>query len=641
MPLAEGVVFAGYTLIRLLGSGGMGEVYLAQHPTLPRRDALKVLPEAMTDDSEFRERFNREAELAATLFHPHIVGVHDRGDFEGQLWIAMDYVDGTDAAQLVRDRYPAGMPEHDACTIVTAVAGALDYAHQRGLLHRDVKPANILLTHPEDGERRILLADFGVARQLADISGLTATDLTVGTVAYAAPEQLMGLDIDGRADQYALAATAFHLLTGLRPYQHSNPVAVISQHLNAAPPKLSDRRPDLASLDHVLSTALAKSPDQRYGRCRDFAAALSERVSGALISDRGTEAGITAAAPAPQRQSGDQTLAATQQRPPGWPPVPQPRPADRTPPQIGTPTRRRWWLRVGIPAALLTVAVIAAAIVITSQQKENSNGLQITLPTGPQHREPTYGPQVTLPFTGLSDPGGVAVDSASDLYVTSVGNNRVVQLAAGSATQSALPFTGLNGPNSVAVDTAGDLYVTDHKNNRVVELAAGSSTQSVLPFTGLNGPNGVAVDAAGSLYVTDTVNNRVLKLAAGSSTQTVLPFTGLNNPVGLAVDAAGSLYVTDTVNNRVLKLAAGATTQTLLPFTGLNTPAHVAVDTADNLYVVDYQNNRVLKLAAGSSTQTVLPFTGLNNPVGLAVDAAGNVYVVDLQNDRVVKLPAG
>ncbi len=123
---------------------------------LPRRDALKVLAKEMTADAEFRERFNREADLAATLFHPHIVAVHDRGEFEGQLWIAMDYVEGTDAARLVKERYRKGMSEHDVGAIVEAVAGALDYAHVRGLLHRDVKPANILLTHPEEDERRIL-----------------------------------------------------------------------------------------------------------------------------------------------------------------------------------------------------------------------------------------------------------------------------------------------------------------------------------------------------------------------------------------------------------------------------------------------------------------------------------------------------
>ena len=247
MPLRSGTTFAGFTIVRQLGSGGMGEVYLAKHPRLPRHDALKVLPQSLNADVEFRQRFIREADSAATLFHPHIVGVHDRGEYDDQLWISMDYIDGTDAAQFVRARYPAGMPADEALAIATALAGALDHAHMRGLLHRDVKPANILLSQPDhEGQRRIFLADFGIARPLADPSGLTATNLTVGTVAYSAPEQLMGEEVDGRADQYALAASVFHLLTGAPPYQHSNPVAVISQHLNAPAPKLSDHRRDLA-----------------------------------------------------------------------------------------------------------------------------------------------------------------------------------------------------------------------------------------------------------------------------------------------------------------------------------------------------------------------------------------------------------
>jgi serine/threonine-protein kinase len=255
----------------------MAEVYLAQHPRLPRRDALKVLSEAVTADSNFRERFQREADLAGALWHPNIVAVHDRGEFDGHLWIAMDYVDGTDAAQLARKRYPTGMPVQDVCDIVAAVAAALDYAHSRGLLHRDVKPANILLADPEDGKRRIMLADFGIARPLADVSGLTATNFTMGTLTYAAPEQLMGADIDGRADQYALAATAFHLLAGAPPYEHSNPVAVISRHLTAPLPKLSDRRPELANLDEVFAQALAKDPADRFEQCSDLAAALNQR----------------------------------------------------------------------------------------------------------------------------------------------------------------------------------------------------------------------------------------------------------------------------------------------------------------------------------------------------------------------------
>jgi serine/threonine-protein kinase len=278
MPLHSGDVFAGYRILRLLGSGGMGEVYLVEHPRLPRRDALKILPGDVSADEEFRRRFEREADLASKLWHPNIVGVHDRGEFNGQLWISMDYVDGLDAARLVAKSYPPGMPVELVVKIVTAVASALDYAHDQGLLHRDVKPANIMLTHPGGGEQRVLLADFGIARSIDDISGLTATNMTVGTVAYAAPEQMMGEELDGRADQYGLAATAYHLLTGSQLFQHSNPAVVISRHLTSPPPALADRHPELNKLDPVLAVALAKHPDDRFRRCSEFAQALSEQT---------------------------------------------------------------------------------------------------------------------------------------------------------------------------------------------------------------------------------------------------------------------------------------------------------------------------------------------------------------------------
>src|SRR5262249_41071834 len=148
------------------------------HPRLPREDALKVLPPELTTDPEFRARFEREAELAAGLSHPHIVRIHDRGEFDGQFWISMDYVAGTDAARLFKDQYPGGMPPADVTSIVNAVGSALDYAHHRGLLHRDVKPANILLTDPDVQARQVYLADFGVARRMDDAAGLTKTNMT-------------------------------------------------------------------------------------------------------------------------------------------------------------------------------------------------------------------------------------------------------------------------------------------------------------------------------------------------------------------------------------------------------------------------------------------------------------------------------
>ncbi len=279
MPLTNGDVIAGYTIARLLGSGGMGEVYLAKHPRLPRYDALKVLSASVCADSEYRGRFHREADIAAALWHPHIVAVHDRGEFEGRLWIAMDHVEGTDAAALLAGRYPKGMPPDLVVRIVAAVGSALDYAHERGLLHRDVKPANILIADPGTDNERILLADFGIARRVGESSSLTATNMTVGTVAYSAPEQLTAdTNIDGRADQYALAATAFQLLTGAPPFHHSNPAIVISQHLTEQPPPIETHHPELSDLSAAFQKALAKSPADRFDRCADFAQALAGRA---------------------------------------------------------------------------------------------------------------------------------------------------------------------------------------------------------------------------------------------------------------------------------------------------------------------------------------------------------------------------
>jgi serine/threonine protein kinase len=301
MALQVGQVFAGYTILRELGAGGMGSVYLASHPRLPREEALKVLPAHLTTDPEFRGRFEREAEMAAGLSHPHIVGIHDRGESDGQFWISMDYVAGTDAGRLLNDQYQGGMPLAEVVPIITAVSSALDYAHHRGLLHRDVKPANILLTDPDRQGRRIYLADFGIARPMDDAAGLTATNMTVGTVFYAAPEQLRGEALDGRADQYALACTAFHLLTGSPPYGDSNPAVVISQHVSAPPPPIGARRPELAGLDWVFARAMAKERSVRFGSCREFADQLSRYLGPAATDggavpfpDTGAKLGITA-----------------------------------------------------------------------------------------------------------------------------------------------------------------------------------------------------------------------------------------------------------------------------------------------------------------------------------------------------------
>ncbi|BCZ25529.1 serine/threonine-protein kinase [Mycobacterium senriense] len=272
MSLPSGASFAGYLVSRGLGSGVTGEVYLVQEPRSMRRQALKVLSRELSADGDFTARFREETPIVANLRYRNIVEVHERGQFDGRLYIAMEYIEGTSAAQLITDRFPAVSPAVEVLAMLTAIAGALDYAHLRGLVHGDVKPANILLTDRDGGKERILLTDFGIARQRAQ----AAEHATHVTVAYAAPEQLSGDDVDGRADQYALAATAFHLLTGAPPVALADPVAALRRHRDGKLARLSDQRPELAHLDSVFAKALAERPEDRFETCHDFALAASE-----------------------------------------------------------------------------------------------------------------------------------------------------------------------------------------------------------------------------------------------------------------------------------------------------------------------------------------------------------------------------
>lgn len=269
MPLNVGETFNVFRIVRLLGSVRTGEVYLAQHPRRPGRDALRVLREDWSAEPGYRERFGREADVAARLWHPSIARVRGRGEHDGQLWISTDFVDGTDLAGLLDQRYPNGLAREQVFPIIVAVAGALDYAHKHGLLHRDVRPANVIVADVDgDAEPRAVLADLGIARN----------DGAVDRPGYAAPEQLVGEAVDGRADQYALACTAYHLLTGVQLFEHCNPAVVVSRHVNSKPPLLADTRPELAGLDPVLAKALAKNPADRFVSCGAFAHALADET---------------------------------------------------------------------------------------------------------------------------------------------------------------------------------------------------------------------------------------------------------------------------------------------------------------------------------------------------------------------------
>ena len=271
---------AGYTIQAVLGSGGMGTVYRVAHPSLPRSDALKILSEEFSRDDEIRTRFLREADLAATLDHPNIVTVYDRGETDdGRLWIAMQYVAGSDADKETRN---GSMTPQRAVRIIGEVANALDYAHRRHIVHRDVKPANFLLAANDE---RIFLADFGIARALDDAAGITRAGTVMASIAYTAPECLKATAVDHRADIYSLGCALYHLLTGQAPFFRSRAggmAGIAAAHLFEAPPKVTELAPSTACGASTPSSPRRwpKSPTIATRARRELAAAATQALAG-------------------------------------------------------------------------------------------------------------------------------------------------------------------------------------------------------------------------------------------------------------------------------------------------------------------------------------------------------------------------
>ncbi|MGH3541663.1 MAG: serine/threonine-protein kinase PknD [Mycobacterium sp.] len=600
-----GTQFGRYEIRALLGQAGVGQLYEAIDAANDRMVALRLLPPNLD-----RQRFFGELRIVAGLTEPHIIPLLDWGEIDGVHYAATRLVPGETLRSLVATFGPIDPAR--AVAIIEQVAAALDAAHAERLIHRDVKPENILVA----GDGVAYLLGFGFADP-----ALTAPGPTAGAYAYMAPERFDDEPLTNRVDVYSLACVLTEILTGDSPLPGATTVGqVIKAHLTAAPPKPSLLRPHVISprFDAVIARGMAKNPQHRFATAGDLARAARDALEAAQDDS-----------PTMVRRASD--------------PVPQhvrDRLSDSVPDlgfypaEFTGPAWRSWklvWLAIGL-AVLLVLA--AAGIVVwrvaSSGSADQPSGSTTAAPT-------TYRPTV-LPFTGLTGPEGVAVDAAGSVYVTNIDNDRVMKLAAGSTSQTVLPFTSLKEPYGLAVDTDGGVYVADTDNDRVMKLAAGSTNQTMLPFTGLTRPQGLAVDAANGVYVADTPNNRVVKLAAGSPGQTVLPFTDLERPKGVAVDSAGSVYVADTGNNRVLKLAAGSSGQTVLPFTGLKDPSGLAADAAGDIYLTD--GSRIVRLTAGSTKQTVLPVTDLGYTRGVAVGADGDVYVTDYGNDQVVQLVA-
>jgi serine/threonine-protein kinase len=302
-----GTEFAGYRIEALLGRGGMSVVYRAENARLGNKVALKLIAEELAHDESFRERFVRESRTAASLNHPNVVPIYDAGDEDGVLFIAMRYVE-SDLKQLLGRDGPLSLAK--TLSVVGQVGSALDTAHARGLLHRDVKPANILLDSASEpgGVPHAYLADFGLTKHLESRSGITASGQFVGTIDYMSPEQIEGRDVDGRTDIYSLGCVLFECLAGTTPFRRETEVAVLWAHMRDEPPPVTELRPELpGAVDLVLARAVAKDPAHRYASARELVDELRAALEGvpdALTRVERAAAPETRVAPAAPPETG-------------------------------------------------------------------------------------------------------------------------------------------------------------------------------------------------------------------------------------------------------------------------------------------------------------------------------------------------
>jgi Protein kinase domain/PASTA domain len=315
--LPAGVEFAGFRIERTLGHGGMGIVYLARELRLDRDVALKVIRTELAEDERFRARFREETRTAASIEHPRVVTVFGAGERDGLLFVSMRYVPGRDLGRLTAAHGP--LPADEAASLIAEVADGLDAVHAAGLVHRDVKPANVLVGEPgpADDGLAAFLTDFGLAKIAASTSGLTATGEVIGTVDYMAPEQIEGRRVDARTDVYALGCVLFHAVTGEVPFPERESSAKMWAHLNEPPPALASRGGGRTALDPVIRRAMAKDPADRFPSAGDLGRAAVAATRGEAVTEPEHLVGVGEAAPAAETIPLPTATAPTERQPRG------------------------------------------------------------------------------------------------------------------------------------------------------------------------------------------------------------------------------------------------------------------------------------------------------------------------------------
>jgi DNA-binding beta-propeller fold protein YncE len=587
--LAVGTTVSGYRVEALIGRGGMGAVYRAADERLGRKVALKVIAPELAQDERFRERFLRESRIAASLDHPHVIPIYQAGEEQGLLFLAMRYVEGTDLARLVAEE--GALDPRRALDILSQIAEALDVAHEKGLVHRDVKPSNVLIAYAA-GKEHCYLADFGLTKRTGSLSGVSVAGDIVGTLEYVAPEQITGEPLDERSDVYSLGCVLYECLTGQSPFPRATDVALLWAHVHEEPTPPSTLRPELPrELDAVLTRALAKEPGRRY------------RSAGELVAATRSALRLGEAAPAPA--------------------------AKRTRTLLG-----------GVAAGLLIAAAIAAGLLLT----RDSGGISGVSANAVGIIDPGSNRLVGEAAVG-TDPEAIAV-GAGAVWVANVGEESIsrVDPAQPAATAPRIPVGGY--PSDVTVD-GGSVWVALGALAELARINPETGTAATpIPALGegatcSGGPRASVVFGAGFLWFVceqpelgrvdpNSSQGQRIGLDCGlvTSSASVL---GVYSDAAFGLDA---LWIVDRASNVVLEVDP-LVCENHRPIQVGVAPTAAAVGEGA-LWVTNYEDDTVWRVSIAGRGQpaSTTSFEVGDGPMDVAV-GEGGVWVVN-QLDRTV-----
>jgi YVTN family beta-propeller protein len=608
-PNVEGSVVAGYRIEDVAGRGSMGVVYRATQLVLQRPVALKLIATEVAHDASFRERFKRESQLAASIDHPNVIPIYEAGEVDGSLFLAMRYVEGTDLGALVAAE--GTLAPARAVGIVAQVAAGLSAAHALGLVHRDVKPANVLIAAGED--EHVYLADFGLTKHASSAPGLTKSGMFVGTLDYSAPEVIRGEGADPRADVYALGCVLFHCLTGRPPFVRDSEVATMYAHLHDAAPAPSTIAGAPAVLDAVVAKALAKDAGERYATAAELG-----RAARAAIGDGSSPVAPVVVPAAP---------AAPPAPPAAAPPAPAPA-VDAAPP-ASTPDARaaaegeregisRDWRIVLLTTLGLVMAVgLLVALLAGAGVLGGDSAKKVAPPaTAAKAAKPPAAP------AKAAKPAAAGAKAAKPAAATAGAPRPVASIAVG------------RGPDDIAVDDAGSVWVTNAQDDTLTRIAEKSGRTAGAPIAAGDDPDGV-VAAKGVVWVASAKQGRVLRFETAGEA----PVPGGTIDVGAQPEgiALGRqlVWVANIQDGTVNRIDRASPSVVGAPIGVGGKPTGIFV--GSSVWVTNNADATVTRIDPSTAQVVGAPIAVGRQPRGV-VEGEGSVWVANSGDDTVSRL---